>query len=400
MSTGIQSKSLQSENRLIPEIFLLVLSFALRPGIVSVGPVLLHIRQEFGLTYSEASLLTSIPDVCMGLFVLCVPKISRRLGVNQTVLISLLLLGVAILLRATTYSTHLLFFWTALVGIGISIAGALIGGWIKENYPDESSLYMGIYAGGLSIGATMAAGATNYISDLLGSWRMGAGVWCMLALSAVASWLYLARRTNTGRVERPARKSVTVIPLPWKDGQAWRIAIYFGLSQFIAYACLAWLAPWNSEIRASAVPSGMVLGLFTFFLAVGSFAAGAIGDRSTDRRLPLALGTILTIAGVAGLAFAPTSYPIAFIVMIAIGQGMCFALGMTLPLDNTATAGDAHAWTMFVLCIGYMIAAAGPLSFGFLRDWTGSFLDSYLLLLVVSATMLAMIPLLKRSKAG
>jgi CP family cyanate transporter-like MFS transporter len=399
MSTHIQVKSISTENRVVAIFCLLILSFALRPGIVSIGPLLLHVRQAFRLTYSEVSLLTSIPDVCMGLFVLCVPKISRRLGTDRTVLLSLLLLGAAILLRALAHSTSFLLFWTTLVGIGIAIAGALIGGWIKQHFPNESSFFMGIYAGGLSIGATMAAGATGYISDAFGSWRVGAGVWFILGVSAIASWSYLTRRFDAVRGNAIHRNSEAAIELPWRNGRAWLLALFFGLSQFIAYACLAWIAPWNSEIHASAIPSGLVLSLFTLVLAAGSFAAGAVAGKSGDRRLWLALGTIVTVAGFAGLAFAPTSCPSAFIVMIAFGQGMCFALGMTLPLDNTTTAGQAHAWTMFVLCVGYVIAALGPLSFGFLRDRTGGFFDSYLMLLIVSSIMMAMIPLLKRSRA-
>jgi MFS transporter, CP family, cyanate transporter len=397
MSTDIRTGSLRSETRAISAFCLLLLSFALRPGIVSIGPVLLHIRHEFGLTYSEVALLTSIPDVCMGFFVLCVPAISRRLGTDRTVFLSLVLLGVAILLRALTHSTDLLLFWTMLVGIGIAIAGALIGGWIKEHFPQQSSLFMSIYAGGLSIGATMAAGATSYISDAFGSWRMGAGVWCGLALAGIASWSYLARRVRATHINRPHEDKKPAIELPWKSRRAWVLAIFFGLSQFVVYACLAWLAPWNSEMHASQIPSGMLLGVFTIFLAVGSFAVGAIANRSADRRPSLALGATVTFAGFVGLTFAPTSYPIMFIVMIAFGQGMCFALGMTLPLDNAATSTEAHAWTMFVLFVGYMIAALGPLSFGYLRDWTGRFFDSCMMLLIISAILLAMIPLLKRS---
>lgn len=396
MSAEIKTNRLPSEGRAVAGFCLLVLSFALRPGIVSIGPVLLHIRQDFGLTYSEVSLLTSIPDVCMGLFVLCVPKISRRLGADRTVLLSLLLLGVAIVLRALASSTSLLLLWTTFVGIGISISGALIGGWIKEHFPQESSFLMGIYAGGLSIGATLATGATSYVSNAFGSWRVGAGIWCVLILSAIASWSYLARRVNAATGNRLHRDARAAVELPWRSKRAWLLALFFGLSQFIAYACLAWLAPWSSEIGASKIPGGLMLCLFTIFLAAGSFAAGAVAEELADRRLPLALGTICTMAGFVGLAFAPTSYPIAFVVMIAFGQGMCFALGMTLPLDNTKTAGEAHAWTMFVLCVGYMIAALGPLSFGFLRDWTGGFSDSYLMLLIVSSIMIAVVPLLKR----
>jgi MFS transporter, CP family, cyanate transporter len=400
MSTDIQAPRLRSEYRIVSAFCLLILSFALRPGIVSIGPVLLHIRHEFGLTYSEVSLLTSIPDVCMGLFVLCVPAISRRLGTDRTVLLSLLLLGMAMVSRALTHSTPLLLFWTALVGIGIAIAGALLGGWIKEHFPYDSSRFMGIYAGGLSVGATMAAGATGYIADAFDSWRWGAGLWCVLVVSAIAAWLYLTRRNNTAQMSRLQRASRNAIKIPWRSKRAWLLAAFFGLSQFVVYACVAWVAPWNNETHMSALPGGLLLALFTLFLAAGSFASGVISNNAGDRRPALALGTIATTAGFVGLAFSPASYPVAFIVMIAFGQGICFALGMTLPLDDTKTSGDAHAWTMFVLFVGYMIAALGPLSFGFFRDRTGGFFDSFLILLIASAIMTAVIPLLKRSTSS
>jgi MFS transporter, CP family, cyanate transporter len=64
---------------------LLILSFALRPRIVAIAPSLLRIRQEFALTYAQASLLTSTPDICMGLFILFVPRISRHLDANRTI---------------------------------------------------------------------------------------------------------------------------------------------------------------------------------------------------------------------------------------------------------------------------------------------------------------------------
>jgi CP family cyanate transporter-like MFS transporter len=397
MSAQIQISRGSEKHRAVAIFCLLVLSFALRPGIVSVGPLLLKIQQDFGLTYSEASLLTSIPDVCMGLFVLCVPAISRRLGANQTVLLSLGLLGAAMLLRAATHSTHLLLFWTMFVGIGIAIAGALIGGWIKEHFPHESSLFMGIYAGGLSIGATIAAGTTGFVAESWGSWRIGAGMWCVLAVTAIVSWSFLTRRFNGAVSGANAKQSTSAtIALPWRNKRAWLLAIFFGLSQYIAYACLAWIAPWNSEVHASSVPSGLMLSLFTLLLAAGSFAAGAAAGRFADRRGLLAVGTVVTVAGFAGLAFAPHALPTVYIVLIAFGQGICFALGMTLPLDYTDNAKEAHAWTMFVLCIGYMIAALGPLSFGFLRDRSGGFTASYAVLVLVSVLMLAMIPFLKR----
>lgn len=398
MTIRTQIHEASAISKAVPIALLLIVSLALRPGIVSIGPILLAIRRHYGLTYSEAALLTSIPDICMGLFVLCVPAISRKVGVERTVLFSLLLLSIAIVLRATAGSIFLLLFWTTLVGIGIAIAGALIGGWIKEHFADVSSQFMGIYAGGLSIGATLAAGCTGYVANQLSSWRYGAGVWCVVSLIALASWARLVQEARHGASRFAGHKAKvrTEIVLPWREGRAWLLAIFFGLSQFIAYACLAWLAPWNNEMQASWIPGGMMLGVFTLLLAAGSFAAGWFASSGRDRRNSLAFATIISVVGFLGLAFAPKSWPALFVILIAFGQGMCFALGMMLPLDHAREASDAHAWTMFVLCVGYMIAALGPLSFGFLRDQSGGFFYSWSLLLLICLLMLAMIPFLKR----
>ncbi|MFP6560162.1 CynX/NimT family MFS transporter [Paraburkholderia sp. B3] len=396
MNTRTRTDERPATSLLAPIVLLLIVSLALRPGIVSIGPILLSIRQHFRLTYSEAALLTSIPDVCMGLFVLCVPALSRRLGIERTIALSLLLLGLAIFFRALATSAPVLLFWTALVGIGIAVAGALIGGWIKEHFADQASLFMGIYAGGLSIGATIAAVGTGYIAALFKNWRYGAGMWCVIAVTALASWSYLARHMRRQTAHPADQKARAEIALPWHEGRAWLLAVFFGLSQFVAYACLAWLAPWNNEEHMSDIPGGLMLSVFTLFLAAGSFAAGGFAGKSGDRRLWLLLGTIISAVGFLGLAFLPSTWPTLFVVAIAFGQGVCFAMGMMLPLDNAAKASDGHAWTMFVLCIGYMIAALGPLSFGFLRDWRGEFSDSWLLLLAISLAMLAMIPSLKR----
>jgi CP family cyanate transporter-like MFS transporter len=236
-------------------VCLLVLSFALRPGIVSIGPALPQIQHAYGLTYSESSLLTSIPDVCMGLFILCVPGISRRLGVDRTILFSLLLLTVAMLCRALSHSKPVLLFWTTMVGMGIAIAGGLMGGWIKKHFPDESSLFMGLYAGGLSVGATVAAAGTGLIDHVTGNWRLGIGAWCTLGMTAVVSWLSLSRRLNV-EADNSSRAAVrTMITLPWGNWRAWLLASFFGLCQFIAYACLAWIAPWNFEVHAARFPT-------------------------------------------------------------------------------------------------------------------------------------------------
>ncbi|MDR9754264.1 MFS transporter [Pseudomonas sp. SZMC_28357] len=385
-------------NTLAAVLGLLILALALRPAIVSIGPVLLQIQQHFQLSYAQASLLTSIPDVCMALFALLAPGIARRFGADRTVIAALILLGAATLLRALSDSTAALLSSTVLVGVGIAIGGALIGGWIKTHFAHRASFFMGIYAAGLSVGATVAAVSTEFFAQLGGSWRLGAGVWAVLCVAAVLSWRILATRFATAKPAAAPVAPVKPIGLPWSQPKAWLIALYFGLSQFIVYALFAWLAPAATEWHVASISPGALLGLFTSVFAVASFAMGSLAGRSNDRRVWLAIATALTAAGLAGL-YAQTGLIIA-VMLIAVGLGMAFTLAMTLPLDNVHSAAEANTWTVLMLFVGYLIAATGPIVFGYLRDHTGGYALSCLLLLVVSLLMLALTPLLKPQSAA
>jgi CP family cyanate transporter-like MFS transporter len=108
----------------------------------------------------------------------------------------------------------------------------------------------------------------------------------------------------------------------------------------------------------------------------------------------IAISTVITIVGIAGLAFVSTISPAIFILLIAVGLGAALTLGLTLPLDHTSSAEEANAWTVFSSLIGYLIAAIGPYGFGALRDLSGAFTIPYVLLFVVSLLMLALTPLL------
>ena len=114
-----------------------------------------------------------------------------------------------------------------------------------------------------------------------------------------------------------------------------------------------------------------------------------------DRRGWLALGGILALAGIIPLIFFPTLAPFIWVPLTAFGLGGAFTLAMTLPLDNTHDVEDANVWNAFVLTVGYLIAAAGPLFVGAMRDVTGSFHAPMMILIALAATMLTIVPFLR-----
>lgn len=371
-------------------VCVIVVAINLRPGIVSMGPLLPALRDEFGLSYGVASLTIAVPDFLMGALALPTPWLAWRYGRDRVILAALVLLFAVTAVRAFAPSTLVLLLTTAGVGAGIAVAGALIGAFVKANFPNKTAFMMSLYATALSLGSTVSAAATAPIATFGGGWRVAAGVWSLLGLFAIAAWLFIERRASLTSADISRRPYA----FPIRNSKAWLVAFFFALDNFLFYALLSSIAQIYREQGYSASGAGFLLATFTGGVMVGSLGLGAI-SRSSDRRRLLAISAALCVVGTLLISFAPGVSPFFPIVVLALGVGGGFALGMTLPLDNTEDSEEAGVWNAFTFTIGYLIAAAGPVAVGVLRDATGNFHASIWLLFGASAAMLALTPLLR-----
>lgn len=124
MTTSAFPMTIQTGERRVLSMFaalvcIVLVALGLRPGIVSIGPLLPRIIAQFGLSHTQASLLTAIPTLLMGLLALPAPWLARRFGRDRMILIALALLAAASLLRAFAGSAALLFVATAGIGAGM-----------------------------------------------------------------------------------------------------------------------------------------------------------------------------------------------------------------------------------------------------------------------------------------
>jgi MFS transporter, CP family, cyanate transporter len=371
---------------------IVLVAINLRPGIVSVGPVLPSIIDDFHLSHAAASLLVSIPDVLMGALALSTPWLARRYGRDPVILVALFLLFGSTMVRAFAATTLELLAATAGVGAGIAVAGALIGGFIKARFPTKAALMMGLYATSLSLGSTISAAVTGPVAtQTSGGWRFAAGLWSGLGVFAMASWLMVTIAERRTRL--PVSGPAPIHRLPLGNRTAWLIAVYFACINFLFYALLSWAVPMYREAGLSPTLAGLALATFTAVFMCANPIFGWL-SKSRDRRGWLALCAALSVAGLASIAIAPATLPFVAIGCCAFGLGGAFTLGMTLPLDNTETVHEANVWNAFVLTVAYLIAAGGPLLVGYLRDLNGGFQASFLLLAVVGVLMLLVTPFL------
>lgn len=390
-------KTADARNAAWLAVAMVVIAMALRPGIASIGPVLPRISQAFSLSHATASLLTTIPTLLMGLLALPTPWLARRFGRNWVLLTSLVLLFVSMVARSFVSNVVMLLVTTAGVGAGIAIAGTLFAGIIKARFPTKVAMMMSIYATSLAGSTTVSAAATGPIAALaradgLNGWRVGTGIWSPVALIAIFAalailvWERRELATATAMAVRTAR-------FPLTNRTAWLVALFFACDNLLFFALLAWTSPIYREHGLSAASAGLVLATYAVAFTVAIPVFGLL-SRAHDRRRWLAASAVLAGAGTLGLALAPLLMPHVWIGIAALGLGGGFTLGMTLPLDSVHSADEADTWNAFVMTVGYLLAAAGPLLVGLLRDATGAFQAPVWFLLIVALGMLVLTPFL------
>ena len=182
--------------------------------------------------------------------------------------------------------------------------------------------------------------------------------------------------------------------MPLRNGTAWLIALFFACNNFVFYGFISWIAPMYVEYGRTPTSAGLILASFTLAFMVANPLFGVL-SRNEDRRVMLAVSAGIALVGTLSLAIAPDAMPFVAVPLLAFGTGGAFTLAMTLPLDNTANAEEANAWNAFVLLVSYVVAAAGPLLMGYLRDATESFHPSLWLMVGVSTVMLMSTPFLR-----
>ncbi|WP_122558954.1 MFS transporter, partial [Pseudomonas viridiflava] len=122
---------------------IILVALNLRPSMAAIGPLLSAIRGDIPLSFTLASLLTMLPVMAMGLAMFFGLSISQRLGDRRTVLLSLLIIGLASVLRLFIDSAIELIVGAMLAGIGIALIQALMPALIKSRFANNVALCMG-----------------------------------------------------------------------------------------------------------------------------------------------------------------------------------------------------------------------------------------------------------------
>ncbi|OFE19026.1 hypothetical protein BA895_00495 [Humibacillus sp. DSM 29435] len=358
---------------------ILLAAFNLRAGISSIGPVLVQVRADTGLSSTLAGLITSIPLVCFAVVGVSAPALARRFGAETVIGWSAGLLGVALLARVTG-GTATLLAGTLLACAGIALVNVLLPVVVKTHFPTRIGVITGVYTAALAAGSATAAAVSAPLADLFG-WQAALGAWGVLALVGTAVWVVVMRsrgglgaatvdRASAADSSESSLSRGTPLSHLVRQPMVWALAVFFGTQAVLAYVQMGWLPTIFSDAGFSAGESGLLLSVSIVAGVPVAFLAPALAARRADQR-PWTVGlTLVSISGVTGLLLAPAQGAWLWAVMLGVGSGT-FPLVLSLFGLKTRSPSSTAAVSAFGQSVGYLIAAVGPFGFGLLHDAEG-----------------------------
>jgi CP family cyanate transporter-like MFS transporter len=356
----------------------------LRIAVASVPPLIDEIADDLDLSSAAAGLLTGAPILCFGLLAPLAPLLARRLGAERVLLLALIPVVVGVVVRAES-STVLLFVGTLLAGVGVAVANVVVPSIVKGRFERRAGLLTGLYVAALGAGAALAAGLTVPIQRALGAgWEAGLAVWVLPAAAAtVILGLAIALDGTASARGGPGDARALL-----GDAVAWQVTLYFGLQSLAFYVALTWLPSILREDGYGAGEAGALLALFALGGIPPALVVPLLATRMHDQRVIAVAVAVTEATAVAGLLAAP-GQAILWVTLFAVGQGAAFSLAVTLMVLRAPDSRRAAELSGMAQAAGYGLAAVGPLAFGALRDWTGSWEAPLAALLLTTVPLLA-----------
>lgn len=370
---------------------IVVIGINMRVTITGVGPLLEQMSASTGTSVALLSSLTSVPVVLWAILSSFAHTLSRRFGMNRVVLCALVLLAAGTAIRSLPGPELSLWLGTALVGTALAVANVLLPAVVKRSFGRHvalvTSMYTALFAGCGAIASGVVV-PISYAAEPGGGdigWRVALVAVAATLPVAIVLWILHMTRFGPDRGHRLA-KGVTRGPSVWGDPVAWLVGCYMGVQAIMFYVMITWLAPFARTLGHTEVAAGYEVMLFQMVGVVGSVVLPFAMRGRLERWVPAML-PVFSIIGVTGLLVAPEGI-LVWISLTGLCSGGSIACALTLMATRARDHHTASALSGMGQSVGYVIAAAAPVTFGALHTATQGWTASLVFLLISAAAQL------------
>ena len=354
---------------------ILLVAANLRTAVAALSPIITRIDADIPLGALAIGVLGMLPPVCFALFGVFTPMFTKRHGLENVLVLALLLLFVGHLARGLSGSLGLLLLGSVITFAGLGVGNVLLPPLVKKYFPDRIGLVTSLYVTVVAFSTLVPPLVAVPVADAAG-WRTSLGMWSVLALVALVPWITMLVRHRTRSVPTPVLEEPepAILGRIRHSSLAWALAAVFAVSSLNAYAVFAWLP--QLLVDRSLVSAGEAGTLLSLFAAMGIPCAVIIpvlAARMKNVGLLVYAGAFCFVAGYLGLIFAPETLTWLWVSAAGLGQ-LLFPLSLVLINLRTRTHEGAVALSGFVQGVGYTLGALGPLVVGLLHELTGDWL--------------------------
>ncbi|MGY0462677.1 CynX/NimT family MFS transporter [Kitasatospora sp. cg17-2] len=376
---------------------ILLVALNMRACLAAVSPMVGEIQRSFGLSATASGLITAVPVLFQGVGAPLTPRLTRRFGTERVVLGAVLVLGAGVLLRVLP-SVAALYAGCVVIGVAIAVLNVSMPGLVKREFPDRAAAMTGVYSTTMLVGATMAAGLSVPLEHALGGgWEASLGAWSLLALVAAVAWLpqvlrARAARDGAGAAAVSGAAAAPVAPVRpiqgiWRSPLAWQISLFMGISSLLVYTLVAWMPTILADHGMDRGEAGLVFAFSNLVQVAGAFLVPLFAGRMTNQRALAVSMALLNAVGIAVLLIAPVPGAWVAAVILGVAQGGSLGLGLAFIVLRTDSAAGAAQLGGMSQAVGYLVAAAGPVGAGALRQATGGWTTVLALMLVLTGVV-------------
>lgn len=359
---------------------LLLVAACLRPAVTAVGPLLDEIGAGTGLGSTALGLLGAVPLLCFAAVSPWIHRPAARFGAQRMVLVAMLVLTAGILLRSIPGAVWL---WggTMAIGVGIGIGNVLLPAIVKRDHPTRISTVTGVYSSVTTGAAGLGSGLAVPFLALTGNWRGALALWAVVSLVAAAVWAVRGRVLPT---PEPAAAATPGGLSMWRSATAWQVTAFMGLQSTTFYLLVTWLPSIETGLGIDRAAAGWHLSAYQVIGIVAGLGATALMARRGDQSLLTAVAASLLVVAMLGLLWAP-NLVLLWILVAGTSSGATFIIAVSLFGLRTRTIAQTAQLSGMAQCIGYLLAASGPVVAGAIFDLTGTWTAVLVLVAVCAA---------------
>lgn len=354
------------KNTLRAGLPIFAISSNMRAGLILIGPLLPIIKEEYGISVFQESILAAAPLLCFSLSAIFMGAINKFGNTNRIISYAVTLLTLSLFLR-TTFGVASLLIFSITLGIAVAVLNFMLPVWVKENEKGNGALLTGIYAAVMGSSAAISLAVTAPLAELTSlSWRLSMLPWFIIGAAASLWWWLKMPSSSTPEIVEKS-PSFWTNPL-FRNKTAWSITLFFGLLNMIHYASATWLPTILLTKGFDLVDAGLLVAVATLVasllgLAVPHFAA----KRKDFRAILIVFSAFLAISYYAiSVDSGPRLW--AWVILANIGVYVTFSLALYLVVFRAENAGVTRSLSIMMQSVGYLLATTSPIILGLLFD--------------------------------